>query len=159
MLAADRSGQRLAFAESIANLTSALAEAERVADPKLRTRLKLDAQLRLGATLAIHKGPQTNEAAFALEQAKTLAKEANAGPQLFQATWGLYLNAARNRRLDKVEVLSEELTTISREIGDEDLKFEALHHRWGFAYFTGQTAKLLEYATEGTEHYDRDRHQ
>jgi class 3 adenylate cyclase/ABC-type transport system involved in cytochrome c biogenesis ATPase subunit len=158
LLAADRSGQRLAFAESVANLTSALAEAERVADPKLRTRLKLDAQLRLGATLAIHKGPQTNEAALALEQAKTLAKEANAGPQLFQATWGLYINAARNRRLDKVEVLSEELTTISREIGDEDLKFEALHHRWGSAYFFGQTAKFLEYATEGTEHYDRDRH-
>ena len=149
MLAADRSGQRLAFAESVANLTSALAEAERVADPKLRTRLKLDAQLRLGATLAIHKGPQTNEAALALEEAKTLAKEANAGPQLFQATWGLYLNAARNRRLDKVEVLSEELTTISREIDDEDFKFEALHHRWGTAYFFGQTAKLLEYATEG----------
>ena len=158
MLAADRSGQRLAFAESVANLTSALAEAERVADPKLRTRLKLDAQLRLGATLAIHKGPQTNEAALALEQAKTLAKEANAGPQLFQATWGLYINAARNRRLDKVEVLGEELTTISREIGDEDLKFEALHHRWGFAYFTGQTAKFLEYTAEGIEHYDRDRH-
>ena len=158
LLAADRSGQRLAFAESVDNLTSALAEAERVADPKLRTRLKLDAQLRLGATLAIHKGPQTNEAALALEWAKTLAKEANAGPQLFQATWGLYLNAARNRRLDKVEVLGEELTTISREIGDEDLKFEALHHRWGSAYFFGQTAKMLEYTAEGIEHYDRDRH-
>ena len=109
MLAADRSGQRLAFAESVANLTSALAEAERVADPKLRTRLKLDAQLRLGATLAIHKGPQTSEAGSALQEAKALAKAANAGPQLFQATWGLYLNAARNRRLDEVEVLSEEL--------------------------------------------------
>ena len=34
MLAADRSGQRLAFAESVANLSSALAEAERVADPE-----------------------------------------------------------------------------------------------------------------------------
>jgi class 3 adenylate cyclase/ABC-type lipoprotein export system ATPase subunit len=158
LLAADRSGQRLAFTESVDNLTSALAEAERVADPKRRTRLKLDAQLRLGATLAIHKGPQTNEAALALEQAKTLAKEANAGPQLFQATWGLYLNAARNRRLDEVEVLSEELTTISREIDDEDFKIEALHHRWGTAYFLGQTAKMLEYSTEGTEHYDRDRH-
>ena len=158
LLAADRSGQRLAFAESVDNLASALTEAERVADLRLRTRLKLDAQLKLGATLAIHKGPQTNEAALALEQAKTLAKEADAGPQLFQATWGLYLNAARNRRLDKVEVLGEELTTISGEIGDEDLKFEALHHRWGSAYFFGQTAKMLEYATEGTEYYDRDRH-
>src|ERR1700735_2367038 len=158
MLAADRSGQRLAFAESVANLTSALAEAERVADPKLRTHLKLDAQLRFGATLAIYQGPQTSEAEFALQEARALAKEANAGPQLFQATWGLYINAARNRRLDKVEVLSEELTTISREIADEDMWFEALHHRWGTAYFFGQTAKLLEYATEGVEHYDRDRH-
>jgi len=158
MHAADRSGRRLAFAESVANLTSALAEAERVADPKLRTRLKLDAQLRLGATLAIHKGPQTSEAASALQEAKALAKAANAGPQLFQATWGLYLNAARNRRLDEVEVLSEELTTISREIDDEDFKIEALHHRWGTAYFFGQTTKLIEYAAEGIEHYDRDRH-
>ena len=77
---------------------------------------------------------------------------------MFQATWGLYINAARNRRLDKVEVLSEELTTISREIGDDDMWFEALHHRWGTAYFFGRTAKLLEYATEGVERYDRDRH-
>jgi class 3 adenylate cyclase/ABC-type lipoprotein export system ATPase subunit len=158
LLAADQSGQRLAFAESVANLTSALAEAERVADPKLRTRLKLDAQLRLGATLAIHKGPQTSEAESALQEARALAKEANAGPQLFQATWGLYINAARNRRLDKVEVLNEELTKISGEIDDEDMWFEALHHRWGSAYFFGQTAKLIEYATEGTERYDRDRH-
>jgi class 3 adenylate cyclase/ABC-type lipoprotein export system ATPase subunit len=158
MLAADRSGQRLALAESVANLASALAEAERVADLKLRTRLKLDAQLGLGATLAIHKGPQTSEAGSALQEAKALAKEANAGPQLFQATWGLYLNAARNRRLDEVEILSEELTTISREIDDEDFKIEALHHRWGTAYFFGQTAKLLEYAEEGIAYYDRARH-
>lgn len=156
--AADKSGQRLAFAESVANLSSALAEAERVADPKLRTRLKLDAQLRLGATLAIHKGPQTGEAESAMREARALAEEANAGPQLFQATWGLYLNAARNRRLDKVEVLSEELTRISREIDDEDMQFEALHHSWGTAYFSGQTAKLLAYATKGAERYDRDRH-
>jgi hypothetical protein len=158
LLAAERSSQRLAFADSIASLTSALAEAERVADPTLRARLKVDAQLKLGATLAIHKGPQTSEAESALQEAKALAKEANAGPQLFQATWGLYINAARNRRLDEVEVLSEELTTISREIDDEDFKIEALHHRWGTAYFFGQTAKLIEYAAEGMEHYERDRH-
>jgi len=158
LLAADRSSQRLAFADSIANLTSALAEAERVADPKLRARLKADAQLLLGTTIAIHRGPQTREAESALQEAKALAKEVNAGPQLFQATWGLYINAARNRRLDEVEVLSEELTTLSGKLDDEDFRFEALHHRWGTAYFFGQTAKFLEYATEGVEQYDRDRH-
>jgi class 3 adenylate cyclase len=158
LLAADRSSQRLAFADSIASLTSALIEADRVVDPKLRARLKADAQLLLGTTIAIHRGPQTREAESALQEAKALAKEVNAGPQLFQATWGLYINAARNRRLDEVEVLSEELTTLSGELEDEDFKFEALHHRWGTAYFFGQTAKFLEYATEGVAHYDRDRH-
>jgi tetratricopeptide (TPR) repeat protein len=77
---------------------------------------------------------------------------------LFQATWGLYLNAARNQRLDKAELIGDELMTISREIGDEDLKFEALHHRWGFVYFMGQTEEMLRLAAEGIEQYDRDRH-
>jgi class 3 adenylate cyclase/ABC-type transport system involved in cytochrome c biogenesis ATPase subunit len=158
LLAADRSSQRLAFADSIASLGSALAEAERVADLELRARLKVDAQLRLGTTLVIHKGPQSSEAESALEKARTLAEEANAGPQLFQATWGLYLNAARNQRLDKAKVRGEELLTISQEVGNEDLKFEALHHRWGFAYFMGQTAKILEFTAEGLDRYDRDRH-
>ena len=158
LLAADRSGQRLAFAESVANLSSALAEAERVADPAQRAHLKLEAQLRLGATLVLHKGPQSSEAELALEEARTLATTVSAGPQLFQATWGLYLNAARNQRLDKAELRGDELMTISREIGDEDLKFEALHHRWGLAYFKGQTEEMLQCTAEGMEQYDRDRH-
>ena len=158
LLAADRSGQRLAFAESVANLSSALAEAEHVADPTQRTHLRLEAQLRLGATLVLHKGPQSSEAEFALEEARTLAMTINAGPQLFQATWGLYLNAARNQRLDKAELRGGELMTISRQIGDEDLKFEALHHRWGLVYFKGQTEKMLQYTAEGIGQYDRDRH-
>jgi class 3 adenylate cyclase/ABC-type lipoprotein export system ATPase subunit len=158
LLAADRSGQRLAFAESVANLSSALAEAERVADPTQRTHLMLEAQLRLGATLVLHKGPQSSEVELALEEARTLATTVSARPQLFQATWGLYLNAARNQRLDKAELRGDELMTISREIGDEDLKFEALHHRWGLVYFKGQTEEMLQCTADGIEQYDRDRH-
>ena len=158
LLAADRSGQRLAFAESVANLSSALAEAERVTDPVQRTHLKLEAQLRLGATLALHKGPQSSETESALEEARTLATTASAKPQLFQATWGLYLNAARNQRLDKAELRGDELMTISREIGDEDLQFEALHHLWGLVYFKGQTKEMLQCTADGIEQYDRDRH-
>jgi class 3 adenylate cyclase/ABC-type lipoprotein export system ATPase subunit len=158
LLAADRSGQRLAFAESVANLSSALAEAERVADPVQRTHLKLEAQLRLGATLALHKGPQSSETEMALDEARTLATTVNAKPQLFQATWGLYLNAARNQRLDRAELRGDELMTISREIGDEDLKFEALHHLWGLVYFKGQTQEMLQRTAVGIEQYDRDRH-
>ena len=158
LVAADRSRQRLAFAESVATLQSALAEAERVTDSRLRTRLKLDAQLKLGTTLALYKGPHTNEAGSALETARTLAQEADAGPELFQATWGLYLNAARNQELDRAKVIGEDLITISQDVGDDDLKYEALHHRWGYAYFTGDTPDMLRRTAEGRKLYDRDRH-
>src|SRR5262249_58754790 len=86
------------------------------------------------------------------------AKEANAGSQLFQYAWGLYVNAARNRQWDKAKVRGDELLAISEELGDEDLKFEALHHRWGFAYFTGQTANMVALAAEGVRRYEPARH-
>jgi hypothetical protein len=158
LLAADKSNQRLAFGDAIASLESAVVEAGRIADPARRVRLQADAQLKLGTTLAIYRGPQTSEAETALVEARRLAEEAGAGPQMFQATWGLYINAARTQRLDQAKLRGEQLLDISATIGDEDLKFEALHHRWGYAYFTGQNAELIEFATEGLRRYDRDRH-
>ena len=118
----------------------------------------MDAQLKLGITLANYRGPQTAEAGAALEEARRLAEEAKAGPQMFQATWGLYLNAARTHRLDKAKIHSDQLLQISDQVGDDGLKLEALHHRWGYAYFTGQTSEMIEYTTEGLRQYDRDRH-
>jgi hypothetical protein len=73
------------------------------------------------------------------------------------------VNAARNRQYDnrqydKAKVRGDELLAISEELGDEDLKFEALHHRWGTAYFTGQTANMLALAAEGVRRYEPARH-
>ena len=123
LLLADRAGERLAFVESVGALNFALGEAEQIADPALRASLKLDAQLKLGRALVFQKGPQAIEAELAFTEAHRLAKEANAGPQLFQSAWGLYVNAARNRRFDKAKVRGDELLAISEELGDEDLKF------------------------------------
>jgi class 3 adenylate cyclase len=158
LLLADRAGERLAFTESVGALNCALAETEQIADPTLRSSLKLEAQLKLGRALVFQKGPQTVEAELAFTEAYRLAKEANAGPQLFQSVWALYVNAARNRRYDKAKVRGDELLAISEELGDDDLKFEALHHRWGYAYFTGQTAEMLALAGEGVRRYDTARH-
>lgn len=158
MLAADKAAQRSAYAESIVNLNSALAEAELIPNAGLRARGQLDAMLKLGATYVIQSGPHSDQVESVLTQAHGLAKEIDAGPQLFQATWGLYLNAASSRRFDKAQVRGDELTAISQRLADEDLQFESLHHRWGFAYFTGQTARLLEYSQEGMNRYDAARH-
>jgi class 3 adenylate cyclase/ABC-type transport system involved in cytochrome c biogenesis ATPase subunit len=158
LLVADRSGERLAFIESIGAINFALREAEQITDAALRTNLKLEAQLKLGRSLVFQKGPQSTEAELAFTEAHRLAKEANAGPQLFQSAWGLYVNAARNRRYDKAKLRGDELLAISEELGDDDLKFEALHHRWGYAYFTGQTVDMLALAGEGVRRYDSARH-
>ena len=128
MIAADRAGQRLALTEAVTSLNAALAQAGRVADPALRARLELAAQLKLGATVAIQKGPTSGEAEQVLLEAHRLATELKAGPELFQASWGLYINAARNRRYDRAAVIGQELTAIADELGDPDLQYEALHH-------------------------------
>ena len=93
----------------MSSLDAALAEAERIPNLKFTSHIKLEAQVKLGTTLAIHKGPQTNEAASALEKARTLAEEADARTAIVSATWGLYLNTTRNQRLDRAKVIGEEL--------------------------------------------------
>jgi len=157
MLAAERAGQRLALGEAVASLDAALAEARRVEEPH-RARLALAAQLKLGATVALQKGPTSGETEQVLLEAHRLASELKAGPELFQASWGLYINAARNRRFDRAEVIGRELTSIADELGDPDLQYEALHHRWGFAYFTGDAPGTLRLTEEGIRRYDRARH-
>jgi class 3 adenylate cyclase len=158
VLAADRSGQRVAFAEAIANLNAALIETEKIVDPALRARAVLEVLLKLGATIINRSGPKSDEAEAALQRAHTIATEIDAGPQLFQATWGLYLKAARTRQFEQAQQRTEELTAISERLADGDLQFESLHHRWGRAYFTGQTAAMRDHALEGMRHYDAARH-
>lgn len=158
VLAADKYGHRIAFAEAIANLNAALAEAERIPDAAPRERQVLEIQLKLGATIANRSGPQSDEAEAALNRAHGIAERIDAKPQLFQATWGLYLNAARRRRLDLARQRGEELTAIGQQLGDDALEFESLHHRWGYAFFTGQNAAMLEHTREGLRRYDAARH-
>lgn len=156
--AAERAAERLAFAEAVADLGSALEQAQRIADPAERARLELEAHLKLGATLVHQKGAQSGEVEAALQNAYRLAQQLDDGPRLFEATWGLYLNAARNRRFDRVRVLGHELLAVSDALGDEDLKFEALHHRWGLAHFLGETPNILLYTARGLERYESARH-
>ena len=158
MQAAQLSGKRTAYAESLANLNSALEEAGRIPDSDLRRRLTLDVQLQLGAVHGIQSGPSSSQAESALSEAYTLAKQEEPGPKLFQAAWGLYLNAAHKFDFDKARLRGDELIAIGQALGDEDLQFEALHHRWGYAYFTGQTEKFLGYSQEGIDRYDAKRH-
>jgi hypothetical protein len=156
--AAQFAATRVAYAEAIASLGSALEDAARVADPAVRARMTLEIQLKLGQVHISRSGPGTVEARAALQEAYALAKAAPPGPQLFQATWGLYLDAASNSEVVRAKSLGEELLAISDALGDENLQYEALHHRWGLALFTGRIADLLDFTRQGIDRYDRGRH-
>ncbi|MEP7059008.1 MAG: AAA family ATPase, partial [Caldimonas sp.] len=158
MLAAEKSRQRTAFVEAIANLGSALAEAERIADVPTRLRSAMEVQLRRGAEFVIQSGPLSADGKSALERAYALAKELKAEPQLFQATWGLYSNAANSRQFDRARLLGDELLEIGRKFADDDFQVEGLHHRWGYWYFTGKIASMFQYTREGIARYDSRRH-
>lgn len=158
MQAAQLASQRSAYAESLANLTCALDEAARIDDPVLRLQLTLEAQSQLSAVHVIHDGPASAAAEAALERAYALAKEAQSGPKLFQAVWGLYLNAATKADFDAARGRGDELMSISQQLGDPDLHLEALHHQWGIAYFGGQTQRIIDFARQGIDRYDRARH-
>ena len=158
MNAADRSLHRLAFAEAIANLGAALTQAERVVESTLRARMVLEVQLKLGATYIIRSGPQSDEGETALGNARRIAEEIGAGPQLFQAHWGLYLKAGRTRKFEQAREHGDALMAVSTRLADADLQYEGTHHRWGYAYFTGATGAMLDYSNEGIRLYDRARH-
>ena len=158
ILAAEKSRARSAYAEAIADLKAALAEAGRIDDAATRARATLDVQLKLGATFIIQAGPLSVDAKAVLSDAHALAKETGAEPQLFEATWGLYLNAGNSRQFDTAKTLGDELLAIGDRLADDDLRLEGLHHRWGLSFFTGDTAKMTEQAHEGVRRYDPLRH-
>jgi class 3 adenylate cyclase/ABC-type transport system involved in cytochrome c biogenesis ATPase subunit len=159
MLAAEKSVQRSTFAEAIANLNAALGQAQRIGDATARARCTIEAQLKLGATYNIQAGPLSPDMAAVLAQAYELAKQqAQSERQLFQATWGLYITKANSRQVDQARKLGEEPLDIGRNLDDDELQVESLHHRWGIWYFTGQMQKMLEAAREGIDRYDARRH-
>lgn len=156
--AAERARERCAFTESLAHLQTALVEAARIADAHLSARYALRAQLQIGAILVMQRGPQAEPVEAAMLRAHELASANDAGPERFQASWGLYLHAAANLRLDVAGRYGDELIAISEGLADDDLRMEALHHRWGMAYFTGDTARMLERSAAAFDRYDASRH-
>jgi len=156
--AADLASSRSAYVESVASLNRALEDAAQIADAEAQVQMRLETYLMLGTNYLIQQGPMSSSAGTALTEARTLALGTCFDEQLYQATWGLYLNAATNRHFDLARQRVNELFSIGEKLNDEDTAVESLHHRWGFSFFTGQTRDALNYALEGAKRYTRERH-
>lgn len=151
--AADFAAGRSSYVEAVASLGRALEDAAQIADAATRGQTRLDTYLKLGTNHLIQQGPLSPNVETVLSEARAIAREFGSDQQLFQATWGLYINAATTRRFELARERVDELVVIGERLRDEDITVESLHHRWGYAFFTGQTRGFLAFAEEGMKRY------
>ena len=156
--AGDRAAARSGYIEATAHFRAAIEEADRLPQKDERARRALSLLLKLGPAIAVTIGDWKPEVEAVYRRAHDLGREVGDGPQLFRATWGLWLCASRtdNKQSRK---WTEELTSVAQRLGDDGLLLEAQHCRWGDeVYGSGNALRLLETTEEGIRRYDAKRH-
>ena len=156
--AADRAATHSAYIEATAHFRAAIEEADRLPQKDERARRALTLLLKLGPAIAVTIGDWKPEVEAVYRRAYDLGREVGDGPQLFRATWGLWLCASRtdNKQSRK---WTEELTSLARRLGDEGFLLEAQHCRWGDEFYGGGSVlRILESTEEGIRRYDAKRY-
>jgi tetratricopeptide (TPR) repeat protein len=155
--AGDRAAARSAYVEATAHFRAAIEEADRLSQKDERARRALALLLKLGPAIAVTIGDWQPEVEAVYRRAHDLGREIGDAPQLFRATWGLWMCASHtdNKQSRK---WTEELTSLAQRLGDESLLLEAQHCRWGDEFFGGDVPQLLETTEEGMQRYDAKRH-
>jgi class 3 adenylate cyclase/predicted ATPase len=155
--AGERAAARSAYVEAAAHFRAAIEAADRLPQKDERVRRALSLLLKLGPAIAVTIGQWKPEVEAVYRRAYDLGREVGDGPELFRATWGLWLCASRtdNKQSRK---WTKELTSLGQRLGDESLLLEAQHCRWGDEHYTGNAPQLLETTEEGIRRYDAKRH-
>jgi hypothetical protein len=155
--AGDRAAARSAYLEATAHFRAAIEEADRLPNRDERARRALTLLHKLGPAIGVTIGDWKPEVEAVYRRAHDLGREVGDGPQLFRATWGLWMCASRtdNKQSRK---WTEELTSLAQRLGDDGLLLEAQHCRWGDEFFGGDVPRLLETTEEGMRRYDAKRH-
>ena len=155
--AGDRAVARSAYIEATVHFRAAIEEADRLPQKDERARRVLTLLLKLGPAIGWTIGEWKPEVEAVYRRARDLGREVGDGPELFRATWGLWSYVSRIDT-QQSRKLTEELTTLARQLGDESLLLEAQHCRWGEEALGGDVPKILETSEEGIRRYDAKRH-
>ena len=155
--AGDHAAARSAYIEATAHFRAAIEEADRLSQKDGRARRALTLLLKLGPAIAVTIGDWKPEVEAVYRRAHDLGREIGDGPQLFRATWGLWLCASRTDN-EQSRKWTEELTSLAQRLGDESLLLEAQHCRWANESFSGNVLQILETTEEGIRRYDAKRH-
>ncbi len=157
MRAGDQAVSRSAYPEATAHFSAGLKLAQAMPSPEGMNR-QLDFLLKLGAASVVTHGMRSAEVEEAYTRANEIGEKLGDGPRLFQAKWGLWINANIKRKTALALDRARELVTLAQNSGDGELLLEAYHCRWSTAFFRGDVADALDDCRNGIELYDMDRH-
>ncbi|HTY67704.1 MAG TPA: adenylate/guanylate cyclase domain-containing protein [Alphaproteobacteria bacterium] len=153
--AGDLAASRSAYKEAVAHFEAALAQARKLPDQAQR---ELALSLKIYTPMSILKSPQSPEVADLAASTYQLARGLGDSPDLFKATWNLWMSANLGKRRDEAGIRVKELVALGERLGDEDLLFEAIHCRWSTAFFGGDLAMAHQDSRDGIRRYDPARH-
>jgi class 3 adenylate cyclase/tetratricopeptide (TPR) repeat protein len=157
MRAGDQAASRSAYPEAIAHFSAGLKLAEAL-PMQDGLRRQLDFALKLGSAEVVLHGLQSREAESAYARASEIGEKLGDAPKLFQAKWGLWVNANLGRKTALARTRARELVALAQNSDDGELLLEAYHCRWSTAFFRGDVSDTLNDCRTGIELYDMARH-
>jgi class 3 adenylate cyclase/tetratricopeptide (TPR) repeat protein len=157
MRAGDQAVSRSAYPEAIAHFTAGLKLAETLPSQDGMHR-QLDFLLKLGSAWAVARGLQSAEMADAYTRASEIGEKLDQESKLFQAKWGLWINANLRRKTALARDRANELVTLARHSNDSELLLEAYHCQLSTSHFRGDVENALEGCRNAIALYDMARH-
>jgi len=157
MRAGDQAVSRSAYPEATAHFSAGLKLAQAMPSQEGMHR-QLDFLLKLGSAIVITHGMSSAEVEETYTRADQIGEKLGDGPRLFQAKWGLWINANIKRKTALARDRAGELVTLAQNSGDGEMLLEAYHCRWSTAFFRGEVADALDDCRHGIELYDMNRH-
>jgi class 3 adenylate cyclase/tetratricopeptide (TPR) repeat protein len=157
MRAGDQAVSRSAYPEAIAHFTAGLKLAETLPAQDGMHR-QLDFLLKLGSAWAVARGLQSAEMADAYTRASDIGEKLDEGAKLFQAKWGLWINANLRRKTALARDRANELVTLARHSNDSELLLEAYHCQLSTSYFRGDVRDALDGCRNAIALYDMASH-
>ena len=157
MRAGDLAVRRSAYPEAIAHFSAGLKFAQALPTQD-GLRRQLDFQLKLGAASVVLRGLQSVEVEEAYTKASEIGERLGDGRRLFQAKWGLWINANLRHKTALARERASELIPLAQRSGDGELLLEAHHCRWSTAFFQGDVTSCIDGCRHGIELYDMASH-
>ena len=156
--AGQRSIERSASADAIAQLGKGLKLVRRLPETRERDRQELAFLVALGVPLQITKGAGSPDVRQVYEAARTLSDRIGETPLLFPALWGLWRFHRTQSDLFTARKLADELLGLADRSGDIVLRLQAHHAQWTTLYYLGEIAAARKHVDKGLALYDPQKH-